>query len=79
MSSSEATASVSTTSAKHGYQGSEILGLNIDKQNNITYREWAPNAKEAYLTGEFSKQSSITMTSLVLISSKITGTDTLTP
>ena len=26
----------------------------MDKQNNITYREWAPNAAEAFLIGEFS-------------------------
>jgi 1,4-alpha-glucan branching enzyme len=26
----------------------------VDKQNNITYREWAPNATEAFLIGEFS-------------------------
>jgi 1,4-alpha-glucan branching enzyme len=35
-------------------KGKEKFGLNIDKQNNITYREWAPNATEAFLIGEFS-------------------------
>lgn len=27
----------------------------MDGNNNITYREWAPNAKEAFLIGDFSK------------------------
>lgn len=36
-------------------QGIEKFGLNVDNQNNIVYREWAPNATEAYLTGDFSK------------------------
>ena len=35
-------------------QGADIFGFNVDKQNNITYREWAPNAVEAYLIGDFS-------------------------
>jgi 1,4-alpha-glucan branching enzyme len=35
-------------------KGKEKFGLNIDKQNNITYREWAPNATQAFLIGEFS-------------------------
>lgn len=35
-------------------QGIEKYGFNVDGQNNITYREWAPNATEAYLTGDFS-------------------------
>jgi 1,4-alpha-glucan branching enzyme len=35
-------------------QGTEKFGFNVDKDNNIVYREWAPNAKEAYLIGEFS-------------------------
>jgi 1,4-alpha-glucan branching enzyme len=26
----------------------------VDKENNITYREWAPNATHAFLFGEFS-------------------------
>lgn len=35
-------------------QGTEKFGFNVDEKGNITYREWAPNAKEAFLTGEFS-------------------------
>jgi 1,4-alpha-glucan branching enzyme len=27
----------------------------VDKDNNVVYREWAPNATEAYLIGEFSE------------------------
>ncbi|RYP81676.1 hypothetical protein DL769_001908 [Monosporascus sp. CRB-8-3] len=34
-------------------RGTELFGLNVDKNNNITYREWAPNAVEAYLIGDF--------------------------
>lgn len=34
-------------------RGFEKFGINIDKQNNITYREWAPNATQAFLIGEF--------------------------
>ena len=36
-------------------QGAEIFGLNVDSENNVTYREWAPNATEAYLIGDFSR------------------------
>jgi 1,4-alpha-glucan branching enzyme len=35
-------------------KGTEKFGFNVDKQNNITYREWAPNATQAFLIGEFS-------------------------
>lgn len=35
-------------------QGKEKFGINIDKDNNITYREWAPNATQAFFIGEFS-------------------------
>ncbi|KAI0484534.1 alpha amylase [Xylariaceae sp. FL0804] len=34
-------------------RGADTYGLNVDKDNNIIYREWAPNATEAYLIGEF--------------------------
>ncbi|KAH9898672.1 carbohydrate-binding module family 48 [Xylariomycetidae sp. FL2044] len=34
-------------------RGAEIFGFNVDKDNNITYREWAPAAIEAYLIGDF--------------------------
>ena len=35
-------------------QGAATYGFNVDDQNNITYREWAPNAKQAFLVGDFS-------------------------
>jgi len=35
-------------------QGAEIFGLNVDKDNNVIYREWAPNATQAFLMGDFS-------------------------
>lgn len=41
--------------AKSHDQGTEKFGLNVDSKNNIIYREWAPNAIEAYVVGEFSK------------------------
>lgn len=34
-------------------KGSGIYGFNVDEQGNIVYREWAPNAIEAYLIGDF--------------------------
>ncbi|KAI0876369.1 alpha amylase [Hypoxylon argillaceum] len=34
-------------------KGTEIFGLNVDKDNNVTYREWAPNPVEASLIGDF--------------------------
>lgn len=34
-------------------RGIEKFGFNVDSENNITYREWAPNAIEAFLIGDF--------------------------
>jgi 1,4-alpha-glucan branching enzyme len=34
-------------------RGTEKFGFVVDKQNNITYREWAPNATQASLIGDF--------------------------
>ena len=31
------------------------MGLNVQKDNSVVYREWAPNAIEAVLTGDFSE------------------------
>ena len=36
-------------------RGYERFGFNVRPNNEIVYREWAPNAKEACLIGEFSK------------------------
>ncbi len=33
------------------------FGLNVAEDGTVTYREWAPNAREAVLTGDFSKCS----------------------
>lgn len=30
------------------------FGFNVQQNNDIIYREWAPNAKEAYIIGDFS-------------------------
>lgn len=34
-------------------KGTDIFGFNVDENNNVTYREWAPNAEQAYLVGDF--------------------------
>lgn len=36
------------------------FGLNVQKDNSVIYREWAPNAIEAVLTGEFSECPDVT-------------------
>lgn len=35
-------------------QGYEKFGFNVRSNGDIVYREWAPNAAEAYLVGDFS-------------------------
>ena len=35
-------------------RGYEIFGFQVQPNNDIIYREWAPNAKEANLIGDFS-------------------------
>lgn len=34
-------------------KGIEKFGLNVDKDNSVVYREWAPNAQQAFLIGDF--------------------------
>lgn len=34
-------------------RGTEIFGFNVSKDNTIVYREWAPNAQQAFLIGDF--------------------------
>ncbi|PHH65405.1 hypothetical protein CDD81_2509 [Ophiocordyceps australis] len=34
-------------------KGGERFGFNVNNKNEIVYREWAPNAKEAFLVGDF--------------------------
>jgi len=36
-------------------KGYEKFGLNVNEKGEITYREWAPNAVEAVLIGDFSE------------------------
>lgn len=36
-------------------QGYKKMGVIAAQDGTITYREWAPNAREAVFTGEFSK------------------------
>jgi 1,4-alpha-glucan branching enzyme len=35
------------------------FGFNIGPNGEVVYREWAPNAKEAYLIGDFSTFASL--------------------
>ncbi|KAK1968989.1 alpha amylase [Colletotrichum sublineola] len=34
-------------------KGTSLFGFNVDQDNNIVYREWAPNATQAFLIGDF--------------------------
>ncbi|KAK6844932.1 1-4-alpha-glucan branching enzyme [Apiospora arundinis] len=36
-------------------RGTEKYGLNVDNDNNIIYREWAPGALDAFLIGDFNE------------------------
>lgn len=38
-------------------QGFNKFGFNVDDSGVIRYREWAPNAKKAFLIGEFSEST----------------------
>lgn len=38
-------------------QGYKKMGLNVQKDNSVVYREWAPNAVEAVLIGDFSEHA----------------------
>lgn len=40
-------------------KGYDRFGLNVQPDNSVVYREWAPNAKEAVLTGDFSMSASL--------------------
>lgn len=35
------------------------FGLNVGENQEVVYREWAPNVKEAYLIGDFSQSTSM--------------------
>lgn len=41
------------------------FGFNVGPTGDVSFREWAPNAKEAYLFGEFS----ITLITFITVSS----------
>ena len=36
-------------------KGYQKFGFNVRSNGDVVYREWAPNATEAYLIGDFSK------------------------
>lgn len=40
-------------------KGFEKFGLNVNGNGDITYREWAPNAIDAHLIGDFSSLAPI--------------------
>lgn len=39
---------------EHFSRGYEQYGFHVHENGDVTYQEWAPNAKQAYLIGEFS-------------------------
>ena len=39
----------------HFAEGYKTMGLQVDDQGGVRYREWAPGATEARLIGEFSE------------------------
>jgi len=39
----------------HFSEGYKTMGLQVDAQGGVKYREWAPEATEARLIGEFSE------------------------
>ena len=39
----------------HFSEGYKTMGLQVDDQGGVKYREWAPGATEARLIGDFSK------------------------
>ena len=41
--------------ANSSRQGADIFGLQVKPDGTITYREWAPNAIQAALIGDFSE------------------------
>lgn len=36
-------------------QGYKYYGIHVQQDNSVVAREWAPGAKQLYLTGDFSK------------------------
>lgn len=38
-------------------QGYKYFGVNVQPDNSVVCREWAPGAKQLFLTGEFSKSN----------------------
>ncbi len=42
-------------------RGSEKFGFNVHDNGDIVYREWAPNALRAYLIGDFSTSSPLSL------------------
>jgi len=54
-------------------RGYERFGLNVGPNNEVTYREWAPNAVNANLIGDFSMYSTSTIASSMNATRKLTG------
>lgn len=51
---------------EHFSKGYQRFGINVDANGQVTYREWAPNAIEAYLIGDFSMQISVALLTLLI-------------
>lgn len=54
------------------------MGLQVDDQGGVRYREWAPGATEARLIGEFSELPASIEASLTLADKQTTGPTLLT-
>lgn len=73
--------SSSTSPGLTASQGTNSFGFNVDAQGQIIYREWAPNATQAFLTGDFSRFPPCPMARppFWLNTPQTVGTVTLTP
>ena len=40
-------------------KGYDLFGFNVANNGDVIYREWAPNAEQAFLVGDFSECLSI--------------------
>ena len=54
--------------------GYHKMGVNIQPDNSVIYREWAPNAKEAVFIGEFSKLYTLSTSDVAHCEHQTSGT-----
>jgi 1,4-alpha-glucan branching enzyme len=55
------------------------FGLNLGPKNEVIYKEWAPNAKEAYLIGDFSPLFYFGFLEAITIILQMNGIEQATP